>query len=195
LQRLKNPIATFKNHLLQHPKTPIATREKKKACKTALTLELAGTLATAASLRSRGGGGEGALRSRGGGGRGGLRSREEPTYLVGVAVVVLVSGGRSGTVSLGNRGTSGGCGREEATLAGRRGGSELGTAFISAGGAAVEWRGTAAGVSKERIRMSTRDNVWETACGRGESVRRGFTCVRSRLDDCHISLLVVQYLM
>jgi hypothetical protein len=90
----QNPIATFENHLLQHPKNPIATREKqKKTYKTApgtsplslpegggnRTPELAGTLATAASLRFRGGGG--------------LGSRDGPTYLVGAAAIILVSGG------------------------------------------------------------------------------------------------------
>jgi hypothetical protein len=53
--------------------------------------ELAGTLATAASLRPRGGGR--GLRSRGGGEERELRFREGPTYLVGTAVVGLISGG------------------------------------------------------------------------------------------------------
>ena len=47
------------------------------------TPELVGTLATAASLR--------------GGGGGGLRFRGEPTYLVGAAAAVLVSGGGRGS--------------------------------------------------------------------------------------------------
>ena len=57
------------------------------------TPELAETLATAASLRSREGGG------------GGLRSRGGPTYLVEAAVVVLVSGGGTGAESLGSAGS------------------------------------------------------------------------------------------
>jgi hypothetical protein len=51
------------------------------------TPELAGTLATTVSLRSRVGEG---LRSRGGGGEG-LRSRDGPTYLVGDTGAVLIS--------------------------------------------------------------------------------------------------------
>jgi hypothetical protein len=53
--------------------------------------KLAGTVAIAASLRSRRGGGEG------------LRSREEPTYLVGAAAIVLVSGGGRMEVVKGGR--------------------------------------------------------------------------------------------
>ena len=67
-----------------------------RACrrKEGRTPELAGTLATATSLRSRGGRGRG-FRSREGGG--GLRSKEGPTYLIGAAAVVLVSGVGSGS--------------------------------------------------------------------------------------------------
>jgi len=69
--------------------------------------ELAGTLAIAVPLRSRGGG----LRSRGGGGGEGLRSREGPIYLVGAAAVVLISsGGREGGSEGGRDGGSAGGG-------------------------------------------------------------------------------------
>ena len=121
-----SPIAIFGNHLLQHPKVPLATQRNNKKCvqnskgmgsRCRLlqppgpsplsspkrggnrTTEVAGTIATAASLRSRGGGlrsrggGGGAIRSRGGRGGGGLRSREGPTYLAGAAAAALVSGG------------------------------------------------------------------------------------------------------
>jgi hypothetical protein len=124
LQHRKTYVATTQKSYcnirklsISNIKKLIATREEqqKKACKTApdpspssspkgggnRTPELTGTLATAASLRSKGGVGGGGLRSRGGalrsrGGGGGLRSREGPTYLIGAATVVLVSGGGRG---------------------------------------------------------------------------------------------------
>jgi hypothetical protein len=58
--------------------------------------KVTGTLATAASLRSRGGGGAG--------GGEGLRSRGGMPYLVGAAAVILVSDGGAGAGSLGSAG-------------------------------------------------------------------------------------------
>jgi hypothetical protein len=143
----------------------------------ATVAKLFGTLATAASLRSRGGGGGGggeglisrggeeAFRSRGGGG---LRSKGEPTYLVGAAAVILVSGGRTESHVTGGAGYQWSRkrveGRERAP-AGGRSGSELGVASVPAGEAVVEWRGTTTRVSEERISMSAGDGVWQGRVG------------------------------
>jgi hypothetical protein len=125
LQRPKNPNTTFENHLLQRKKNPLQHgKNSKKTYKTTpgassssslegggnRISELTRTLATATSLRSRGGGG-GRLRSREGGGAlrsrgGGFRSREGPTYLVRAAAVVLVSCGGSGSRVAGERGVA-----------------------------------------------------------------------------------------
>jgi hypothetical protein len=80
------------------------------------TPELAGTLATAASLKSRGGGEE--LRSKGGGG-GGLRSKEGLTYLVGAAAIAVSDRGSGSRVTR-ERGSHGGRGE------GRNGGRTSG---------------------------------------------------------------------
>jgi len=78
----------------------------------ATATELAGTLVTTVTLRSRGGGG-------------GLRSREEPTYLVGAAAVVFVSDGRSGSHVAGGVGYQWSRWRGEGAPAGEQGGSDL----------------------------------------------------------------------
>jgi hypothetical protein len=74
-------IGMTKKISLQHSKSSVATSKKIIATQRDLTQEIAGTIVTTASLRSRGGRGGGGrggrgLRSRGGeGGGGGLRSR------------------------------------------------------------------------------------------------------------------------
>jgi hypothetical protein len=165
LQRPKNAIATFENHLLQHHKNSLQhgrkqqkrTNNKRDGFEVQaalapgpITFEFAGgmreydpklarTLATAVSL-SRGRGG---LRSRGGGG---LRSREGPTYLIGAAAVVLVSGGRGESRVAGAWGSNGGRRRRDEEREGwstarchaARDGNELAVCHLSrwAGGAA-----------------------------------------------------------
>jgi hypothetical protein len=108
LGHMKSHIATYENHLLQHPKIPLQHGETAKTMyKTArdgFEVQAALALGPSTSSSSEGGGNKTtevtetlanatSLRSRGGGEGGGLRSKGGTTYLVDTAAVVLVSGG------------------------------------------------------------------------------------------------------
>jgi len=80
----------------------------------ATAIELVETLATTASLRSRGGGGggggggEGELRSRGGGEGGRVRSIKGLIYLAGSCAIAIISGGMEVTEDKREAGREGG---------------------------------------------------------------------------------------
>jgi len=80
--------------------------------------------------------------------------------------------------------------QEGGSVGGRAGQQRTGRGVRPGGRGGSRMERNDCGVSEERIRKSAGDSVWETACGRGGSVRRGFGCVRSRPDDHRISLSI-----